>query len=189
MTQALERAHGGQWLPQELQARREQLRQAKQRLVQQLERLTDAYLEGVIPLAEYQRRRQDLQQKHDGLEAQENQMDSQIDRHHELAGLVAHVEGFCQRVQAGLAVASFEQKRQLVELLCCRFDHRFYNITVHLDNQKLASGIFPNLNLTWIAALSSFSRSRVNQWGFQGAVSLPPESLIWRRDTRTPCVD
>ena len=37
------------WLPQELQARREQLRRARQRLAQQLERLTDAYLGGGRP--------------------------------------------------------------------------------------------------------------------------------------------
>ncbi|MDP9316506.1 MAG: hypothetical protein M3R24_37580, partial [Chloroflexota bacterium] len=111
---------GGHWLPQELQARREQIRQARGRLTQQLERLTEAYLGAVIPLAEYQRRRQDLEQKQEALTIQERQLTLQVDRQKEVAALVTSVEEFCQRVQAGLANATFEQKRQLVELLIDR---------------------------------------------------------------------
>jgi site-specific DNA recombinase len=55
VAQALARAHGGDWLPQELQARREQLRRGRTNLERQLERLTEAYLLAAIPLAEYQR--------------------------------------------------------------------------------------------------------------------------------------
>ena len=47
---ALERAHGGHWLPQELQARREGLRRGAAALRQALERLTTAYLDGVLGL-------------------------------------------------------------------------------------------------------------------------------------------
>ena len=54
---AMERARGGHWLPQELQARRASLRRARASLHQQTERLTEAYLAGVVPLHEYQRRR------------------------------------------------------------------------------------------------------------------------------------
>jgi len=120
ITEALERAHGGHWLPQELQARRDQLRQARTRLGQQLERLTEAYLGAVIPLAEYQRRRQDLEQKQEALRAQENQLTVHVDRQKEVSALVTSVEEFCQRVRVGLANATFEQKRQLVELLIDR---------------------------------------------------------------------
>jgi site-specific DNA recombinase len=120
IAQALERAHGGQWLPQELQDRREQLRRARQRLGQQLERLTDAYVGGVLPLPEYQRRRQDLEQHLRTLEQQEGQLAAQADRRAEVAGLAAGAEDFCRRVQAGLADATFEQKRHLVELLIDR---------------------------------------------------------------------
>jgi site-specific DNA recombinase len=63
LADALERAHSGQWLPQELHARQQNLRKACTSLVQQQERLTEAYLHGVIPLAEYERRRRDLAQK------------------------------------------------------------------------------------------------------------------------------
>jgi len=43
ISQALERAHGDHWLPQELQARRDTLHHAHASLESQLSRLTDAY--------------------------------------------------------------------------------------------------------------------------------------------------
>jgi site-specific DNA recombinase len=117
---ALERAHGGHWLPQELQARKEALRKSQGSVTHQLERLTDAYLQSVIPLAEYQRRRQELEQKYHALATQEKQLEAQVDRHGQLAEMVQSIEAFCQRVQAGLAHATFAQKRTLVELLIDR---------------------------------------------------------------------
>jgi site-specific DNA recombinase len=63
ITHAMERAHGGHWLPQELQTRQENLRQSHTRLEHQLERLTEAYLVEVISLSEYQRRRGDIERK------------------------------------------------------------------------------------------------------------------------------
>jgi site-specific DNA recombinase len=72
--QALQRAQGGHWLPQELQARRENRRKAQVSLEHQLECLTEAYLNNVIPLPEYQRRRQDLEQKLRALDNQAQQL-------------------------------------------------------------------------------------------------------------------
>ena len=43
-----------------------------------------------------------------------------VGRYDELAALVQSIEAFCQRVQQGLTEATFEQKRQLVELLVDR---------------------------------------------------------------------
>jgi site-specific DNA recombinase len=117
---ALERAFGGQWLPQELLARREQLRQSQTRLQHQIDRLTEAYLNEIIPLAEYQRRRRDLEQKLEALVQQEKQLDGQADRHKELNGLTNSVEDFCQRMQSSLTNATFAQKRHLIELLIDR---------------------------------------------------------------------
>jgi site-specific DNA recombinase len=117
---ALERARGGHWLPQELQARREQLRRGQVHLEGQIERLTQAYLGAVIALPEYQRRRQDLDQKIQALATQAQQLDAQVDHQAELAGLATAITAFCQRVQAGLTHATFEQKRTLVELLIDR---------------------------------------------------------------------
>ena len=117
---ALERAHGGHWLPQDLQARREQLRRGQVHLEGQIERLTQAYLGAVIALPEYRRRRQDLEQKIRALVTQAQQLDAQVDHHAELAGLATAITTFCQRIQAGLTHATFEQKRTLVELLIDR---------------------------------------------------------------------
>jgi site-specific DNA recombinase len=118
--QALHRAQGGHWLPQELQARREQLRKGRVSLDQQLDRLTEAYLGGVIPLGEYQRRRHELEQRLQALDSQAQQLEASVDRHVEMAALVTAIEDFCQRVRQGLAHATFSQKRHLVELLIDR---------------------------------------------------------------------
>ena len=114
---ALERAQGGAWLPQELQARRTTVRKATASVEQQLERLTNAYRQAILSRAESQRRRQDLERKLPTLAIQAQQLDAQVDRRAETAGLAASLTDFCQRVQAGLATATFEQQRTLVELL------------------------------------------------------------------------
>ncbi len=120
ITHALERAHGGYWLPQELQARRQHLHNAQVSLENQIARLTDAYLASVVPLAEYQRRRSDLEEKVTGLQHLQQQLVSHTEHQHYLAQLMTSVETFCLRVQQALAAATFEQKRQLVELLVDR---------------------------------------------------------------------
>jgi site-specific DNA recombinase len=120
VAQALARAHGGGWLPQELQARREQLRRGRRGLQGQLERLTEAYLLAVIPLPEYQRRRQALEQRLEALDAQAGRLEAQADRQAELTGWATSAADFCRRVQAGLTAADFARKRQLVELLIDR---------------------------------------------------------------------
>lgn len=120
ITDALRRAHGGGWLPQELKARQENLHQGRSALARQLERLTEAYLGEVIPLAEYQRRREDLEQRDEALASQEKQLQAQSHQRMELAGVAGSIEDFCERVRGGLAEATFEQRRKLVELLIDR---------------------------------------------------------------------
>ncbi|MDQ3133692.1 MAG: zinc ribbon domain-containing protein [Acidobacteriota bacterium] len=120
LSQALGRAWGGSWIPQELQARRENLRRGRKSLERQLERLTEAYLAEVIPLAEYERRRRDIEERQEVLDEQARQMERQVERTVELAGVVASVEEFAARIRQGLDGASFEQRRQLVELLIDR---------------------------------------------------------------------
>jgi site-specific DNA recombinase len=117
---AVARVHGGAWLPQELQARREALRRGQVQLRQQLERLTDAYLRAVIPLEEYQRRRCDLEQRVTALVGQEERLRDDAERQRQLAGLAASLEAFRARVQGGLDQATFEQRHQLVLLLIDR---------------------------------------------------------------------
>jgi site-specific DNA recombinase len=85
-----------------------------------LERLTEAYLREVIPLEEYQRRRKDLEQRDEALAAQERQLQAQSRQRMQLAGVAGSIEDFCERVCSGLAGATFEQRRKLVELLIDR---------------------------------------------------------------------
>jgi len=120
IAQALARAHGGGWLPQDLQARRAQLRQGQLGLERQLERLTEAYLLGSIPLLEYQRRRQAMEDRMRALSAQADQLETQVDRQARLAGWAASATDFCQRVRTSLEDADFARRRQLVELLIDR---------------------------------------------------------------------
>ena len=117
---ALLHAQGGAWLPQELQARRENLRKAQLRVNQQVERLTEAYLAGILPLDELKRRRQDLALRQEALASQVRQLEASAAQQLELAQVMSSIQEFCQRVQDGLEQATFEQKRQLVELLIDR---------------------------------------------------------------------
>jgi site-specific DNA recombinase len=43
-----------------------------------------------------------------------------VGHHDQLAGMVQSIEAFCQRVQQDISEATFEQKRQLIELLVDR---------------------------------------------------------------------
>ena len=117
---AMERARGGHWLPQEMQARQANLRRARAGLHHQIERLTEAYLAGVVPLNEYQRRRQDAEGRLVALDGQERELTHDADRQAKVACLAAHAEAFCQRVQQGLEQADFGRKRELLELLIDR---------------------------------------------------------------------
>ncbi|WZP00157.1 recombinase family protein [Isosphaeraceae bacterium EP7] len=120
LSHAFHRAAGGSWLPQEFHARREGLRRGLAGLDQQLERLTEAYLGGVIPLAEYRRRRAEIGQRKAALEQQEACLTGEGIRLDEMAGVAASLEAFRERVSSGLRGVCFEEKRQLVELLIDR---------------------------------------------------------------------
>ena len=118
--QALQRAQSGAWLPQELQARREGQRKARVNLAHQIDRLTEAYLERIVTLEEYRRRRRELEERAEAIEAQMRQLEASIDRQVELTAIADGIESFCQRVQQGLAQATFDEMRRLVELLIDR---------------------------------------------------------------------
>jgi site-specific DNA recombinase len=120
IAQALERAQAGAWLPQELQARRTQLQRGLEHLARQVERVGDAYQAGAMPLAEYRRRRQALDEHLQALERQRQQLEAHVDQHQAVTQVMASIGEFCQQVQQGLAHATFAQRRQLVELLIDR---------------------------------------------------------------------
>jgi site-specific DNA recombinase len=114
---ALARAQGGAWLPQELQARQAAIDQALGQLERQQQRLLDAYLAEIITLAELDRKRQDLDRRRGTLLAQQRQLDAAARQKLELGAVADGIEAFCQTVRAGLATATFEQRRLLAG--CC----------------------------------------------------------------------
>ena len=120
LAQALERAHGGGWLPQELQARQTQVQQALVHLERQRERLLEAYLAGVLELAELERKRTELAQRGESLEIQQQQLETQVHQRLKVSEVAASMEEFCAQVRQGLAQATFPQRRALVELLIDR---------------------------------------------------------------------
>ena len=117
---ALARARGGAWLPQELQARQATVRQALDHLERQQQRLLDAYLAEVVTLAEFERKRQELDRRHATLAAQQRQLDAVAQQRLEVRAVADGIEAFCRTVRAGLATATFAQRRLLVELLIDR---------------------------------------------------------------------
>jgi site-specific DNA recombinase len=120
VAEAFRRAAGGAWHPQEFQARRDRLRQGQASVAGQLERLTEAYLGGVIPLPEYRRRRGELEARAAALLEQGAQLTGEAERLDRAAGLAASVGAFCERVSAGLRDATFDRRREVVELLVDR---------------------------------------------------------------------
>jgi site-specific DNA recombinase len=117
---ALARARGGAWLPQELQARQQTVARALGQLQRQQQRLLDAYLAGVVGLTELQDKRRDLDRRHATLAAQQRQLDAITQQRLELSAVADGIEAFCQTIRAGLATATFAQRRQLAELLIDR---------------------------------------------------------------------
>ncbi len=107
-------------MPQELQARRENLRKVRLSVEHQLERLTEAYLAAILSLEENKRRRADLEQRLQALAEQGRQLEARVERQVELAGMIESLHTFCERVNQGLAQATFEEIRRLVELLIDR---------------------------------------------------------------------
>jgi site-specific DNA recombinase len=120
IVQAIERARNGDWLPQALQARGETLKHGQESLTKQLERLTEAYLAGVMPLQEYQQRRSDLEVRKRVLDRQAQQLAIDTNQQVEVMQIATGAAEFCQRIESSLAAASFALKRQLVELLIDR---------------------------------------------------------------------
>ena len=120
ITQALQRAQSGQWLSQSVQARQKTLQQTLAQLSRQEERLLEAYLGEVIELAEFEHKRADISQKKKALETQQHQLEAQAHKQIEVAQIATSIHTFCQQIEKGLNQATFDQKRQLVELLIDR---------------------------------------------------------------------
>jgi site-specific DNA recombinase len=120
LRQALAQARSGAWLPQQYHTRRTQLQRGQQTISAHLERLTDAYLEGTIPPEEYKRRRREMEAQQQVLAQQLLELSTQAEQQIELSGYAAGMSDFAQRIAGSLVHATFERRRQLVELLIDR---------------------------------------------------------------------
>jgi site-specific DNA recombinase len=120
MAHALERAHGGHWLPQELRARIDALHKAEKQLERQYERLLEAYLADVVTLPELERKRRELTLKQQALTTQRAQLEATVDQRIELSHTAASLQAFCAQIRPTLDQTNFVQRRQLVELLIDR---------------------------------------------------------------------
>jgi site-specific DNA recombinase len=114
------RAQAGEWLPQALQAQRKTVQQALAQLERQQARLLEVYLAEVIGRDEFERKRHDLSQTQQGLQAQLRQLEAQAQQHLDLMELADGLTNFCQRIAPTLDELDFTQRRQLVELLIDR---------------------------------------------------------------------
>ncbi len=120
LTAALQRAHGGQWLPQALQARQTTLQHALAQLDTAQQRLLDAYLAGVLDLVTFQRKQDELRSRQESLSIQHRQLEASAHQHIALSAIAESLDAFCAQVRSGLGQATFEQRRALVELLIDR---------------------------------------------------------------------
>lgn len=120
IAEALQRARAGEWLPQALQAQRQNLTQALKRLEKQQAQLLDLHLAEIIDRLEFERKRQELAHIHGGLTQQFKELEAQAQRQLDTRALAGGIEEFCQRLQPTLDQLSFAQRRQLVELLIDR---------------------------------------------------------------------
>jgi site-specific DNA recombinase len=162
--QALGRAESGEWLPQELPARRSSLSKASASLARQIDRLTEAYLEQIVPLEEYRRRRQDLEARQEARKTQMRELEASLDHQKDLAGMAEGIESFCLRVQQGLEQASFEHKRHLIELLIDRVVVTGDEVEIRYvipTNPQGEYSRFYQLRIAYCREISSLAWSRV----------------------------
>src|SRR5215218_7130117 len=120
VAQALERAHSGAWVPQELRRRQATLRGVRTSVTRQRQRLLEAYLAEVIDLNTFQRQDQTLAQQEADLLAREREVAAQGERLAGLSAIARSMTAVLEQLRVGLGQAGFEQRRQLVELLIDR---------------------------------------------------------------------
>src|SRR5439155_15628745 len=120
ITHELQRAQGGEWLPQALQARQRTLREALAQIERQHARLLDVYLAEVIGREEFEHKRHELTQTQQSVSQQLRQIEAQAQQQVDVLALAHGIDAFCHRLGPTLDHLTFTQHRQLVELLIDR---------------------------------------------------------------------
>jgi site-specific DNA recombinase len=118
--QALQRARSGAWVPEELRRRQATLRHVRASVTRQRQRLLEAYLAEVIDLTAFQRQDRVLAQQAADLLAREREVAAHGEQLHQVSAIAQSMTTVLQRLHASLDQASFQQRRQLVELLIDR---------------------------------------------------------------------
>jgi site-specific DNA recombinase len=120
VAQALQRAHSGAWVPQELRRRQATLRSVRASVTRQRQRLLEAYLAEVVDLDTFQRQDRTLGQQEADLLTREREAAAQGARLVQVSAIAHSMTAVLEQLRVGLDQASFEQRRQLVELLIDR---------------------------------------------------------------------
>jgi site-specific DNA recombinase len=120
VAQALERAHSGAWVPQELRRRQATLRSVRASVARRRQRLLEAYLAEVINLDAFRRQDRTLAGQEADLLAREREVAAQGERLVEVSATAHSMTAVLEQLRAGLDQAGFQQRRQLVELLIDR---------------------------------------------------------------------
>jgi len=116
----LQRAQAGDWVPQELRRRQASLRSVRVGLSRQQARLLEAYLAGILDLATFELKRNELQRREEEVLAREREVVAQGQRLVAVENLARSATEILEQLSRGLEQASFEQRRDLVELLIDR---------------------------------------------------------------------
>jgi site-specific DNA recombinase len=116
----LQRAQAGDWVPQELRRRQASLRGVRLGLSRQQGRLLEAYLAGVLDLATFEHKRSELRRREEEVLAREREVVAQGQRLVAVENIARSTTEILEQLSHGLEQASFEQRRELVELLIDR---------------------------------------------------------------------
>jgi site-specific DNA recombinase len=116
----LQRAQAGDWVPQELRRRQASLRGVRVGLSRQQARLLEAYLAGVLDLATFEHKRSELRGREEEVLAREREVVAQGQRLVAVENIARSTTEILEQLSHGLGQASFEQRRELVELLIDR---------------------------------------------------------------------
>ena len=141
LTAALERAQGGDWLPQDLRARRANVQQVLAQSERQQERLLSAYLAEVIDLPTFERSRATLQRQQESLTIQQRELAASAQKQLDLSAVASSIEEFCAQVRTGLANATFDRRRALVELLIDRVIVTDGEVEIHYVIPTSSAGV------------------------------------------------
>jgi site-specific DNA recombinase len=166
VAEALERAHSGAWVPQELRRRQATLRSVRASVARQRQRLLDAYLAEVIDLDAFQRQDRTLAGQEADLLAREREVAAQGERLVQVSGIAQSMTRVLQQLGVGLGQADFEQRRQLVELLIDR--------VVVTDGQVEIRYVIPT---TTSSTKTRFCHLRTDYFQVEPADVRPPEKV------------